>query len=440
MISTPDNKLSACPQCDLLLRRAETPPNHTTSCPRCGCVLGRNHSGSVEKTMALAITGLLLYLPAILLPLITLEKLGMSEKANVIDTIFRFYGSGYYFVSAMTLFSAVLMPACLLCLVFTVTLQLKIGTASPATARLLRHYIHLEEWAMLEVYLFGILVTIFKMAGTADVIYNAGFFSFIGLVFITLGIGVVMDRNLFWDMLDFEATPLPPLAKQVLHSSRASLEVTASQAGLATCLTCNKLEPLNDMAKPPSHCSRCGEKLHLRKPHSLSKTLALILTSALLLVPANILPIMRVDFLGVSEDSTILDGILHFLEDGSYLIGIIIMVASILVPLFKITGLGILLWSTSAKLPYFLQQKARMFRIITFIGRWSMLDIFVIALLISLVDFGFLTSIHAAPASTFFCLVVAATMIAANTFDPRIMWDNCRPCNPAHQVKTNYEH
>ena len=329
--------LTSCPHCDLLLRRGWTPANHTTSCPRCGYVLGRNHSGSLNKSFALSITGLLLYFPSILLPLITLEKLGMKEQANVIDTIIRFYSNGYYFVSAMTLLSAVVLPACLLGLAFIITLMLQTGRAAPRAARLFRHYVHFEEWAMLEVYLFGILVTIFKMADTADIAYNAGFFSFIALVFITLGMTVVMDKNLFWEMLDCENDSRPEAALQAAQAEGRGNDLTAAQAGMVSCLTCSKLDMLEDIhGQGHAVCSRCGDRLHLRKPHSLSRTLALVMTSALLLLPANLLPIMRVDFLGVSEDSTILDGILHFLESGSYLIGLIIMIASILVPLFKI--------------------------------------------------------------------------------------------------------
>lgn len=428
MISSPSIALTACTQCDLLISSNQTPVNHTSVCPRCGCVLARHHKNSLDKTLALGITGLLLYIPAMFIPLITLKKLGMSEQANVVDTIIRFFESEYYFVTIMTLLSAVVMPLCLIGMVVTICLHLKTGKATPFTAKLFRHYMHLEEWAMVEVYLLGILVTIFKMADLADIIYNAGFFSFIGLVFTSLGITVVMDKDLFWRLIENTSDPSSDHDRQEAPVSLKCTAHTATYAGYATCLTCNKLEPLNsDTSMPPKHCSRCGDTLHCRKPGSLSKTIALVITSALLFLPANLLPIMDIEFLGISDKSTILDGIILFFEDGSYFIGAIILVASVLVPLFKIIGLSILICSTQFRFSRFLRQKTAMFRFIAFIGRWSMLDIFVIALLISLVDFGFFTSIKAAPAATFFCLVVAATMLAVNTFDPRIMWDNCLP-------------
>lgn len=420
--------VSACPQCDLLLQHHDTPDNHACICPRCGFVLRRNRQGTVDKVLALSITGLLVFLPAILLPLITLEKLGMSDQANVVDTVVQFFQSEYYFVSFMTLVCTIVFPLTLLLLTFIISLQLKRGRPSSKLARLFRTYCHLEEWAMVEVFLFAILVSIFKMIHTADIAFNAGFFSFIALVFVTFGICVVLDKHQYWDLLDPNGTAQAALQATAAQQLHEHSELTAAQAGLALCLTCHKLMPVDTLTEEPAApCSRCGEEVHLRKPGAMSRTLALIITSALLLLPANLLPIMQVDFLGVPDRSTILDGILYFLKTGSYLIGIIIMVASIFVPLFKVVGLSILLCSAHFGMPYFLRQKSKMFRIISFIGRWSMLDIFVIALLISLVDFGFFTSVHVAPASTFFCMAVATTMLAAITFDPRILWDRCCP-------------
>jgi paraquat-inducible protein A len=125
-----------------------------------------------------------------------------------------------------------------------------------------------------------------------------------------------------------------------------------------------------------------------------------------------------------------MDGIIYFFEHGSYGIGLIIFTASVLVPLFKIVGMGILLFATRAAAATRLRQKTKMYRFISFIGRWSMLDIFVIALLTAIVDFGFFTTINAAPAATYFCMVVISTMLAAIVFDPRIMWDRSMASQP----------
>ena len=128
-------------------------------------------------------------------------------------------------------------------------------------------------------------------------------------------------------------------------------------------------------------------------------------------------------FLGIPSNSTILDGIIIFFQEGSYFIALIILTASILIPIFKIVGLTIILLTIKFKRVKYLRQKTSMYRFIEFIGRWSMLDIFVIALLGFFINFGFLSSIETAPAATYFCLVVVTTMLAAITIDPRLMWD-----------------
>ncbi len=163
--------------------------------------------------------------------------------------------------------------------------------------------------------------------------------------------------------------------------------------------------------------------MHFRKPESVTKSWALIITSLILLFPANFLPIMKVDYMGAAQYSTIMDGILYFFKEGSYGIGVVILVASVLVPVFKIVGIMMILLSIHFDIKSWLEHKTLMFRFIKFIGRWSMLDIFVIALLTGLVDFGFLSSIAAAPAAPFFCGVVISTMLAAEVFDTRLIWD-----------------
>lgn len=170
-------------------------------------------------------------------------------------------------------------------------------------------------------------------------------------------------------------------------------------------------------------CPRCGASVHYRMPDSISTTWGLLLTSAILFIPANLLPIMRVDFLGSQEYSTIMDGILYFFHSKEYGIGLIILVASILVPLFKIIGLFLILLSIRFRWKTWLRHKTMMFKFIQFIGRWSMLDIFVIALMSALVDFGTFTSTQAAPGASYFTAVVICTMFAAIVFDPRLLWD-----------------
>jgi paraquat-inducible protein A len=418
--------LTACPDCDLLLPKTEAPVGYSAVCPRCGRKLGKGSEGSIAKVLAFSLTGLLMYLPAISLPLMTFNSFGFSDSANILESIVNFYRNDYYLVSLMVLLSAVVFPLILLTTIFIITLQLQRKRYPAYLAGLFRMHLHLEEWAMIEVYLLGIMVTIIKMGGTSDIHYHTGIFCFSSLVLITLAISTIVDHDLFWRTIEEKGPAeknIPPLAS---FSDQEEATVNAAGQGFILCHTCHKLSPA---ALAGTGCPRCRTILHERKPHSVARTWALILTAAILIVPANLLPIMEVDFLGIPDRSTIMDGIVYFFQDGSYLIGLIIFTASIVVPVFKIAGLFILLLATRPGNHHFLVQKTRMFRLIAFIGRWSMLDIFVIALLSVLVDYGFFTSIHTAPAATYFSLVVAATMFATMTFDPRIIWDACCPGN-----------
>ena len=201
--------------------------------------------------------------------------------------------------------------------------------------------------------------------------------------------------------------------------------LTAQDAGLIHCLDCHLLtEKRHGIIE--LRCPRCGARLHSRKSTSLSRTWALLISSLILLFPANLLPIMTVTYLGEKQPNTIMEGIEHFIRSGSYFIALLIFFASILVPVFKVVGIMLIMISIQKKWKTWLRHKTLMFRVIKFIGRWSMLDIFVIAIMVALVNLGTLTSIVPAPAATYFAAVVVLTMLAANTFDTRLIWEDNR--------------
>lgn len=424
------DSLTACPDCDLLIALPEVPENHTLHCARCRKRIWKRVANSNKKVLALSISGLLLYFPSMFLPLMTFSSLGFKDSANILESIVNFYQNDYYFVSFMILLSAVIFPLLLLTSIFWVSFKLYFNKFPKYLPKLFRMYLHIEEWAMVEVYLLGIMITVIKMRDTSEIVYHSGLFCFVFLVIISMAVSTNIDKLLFWQKLE------KCLGKALTAESifPLSSRINAANMGLILCSSCNLL----NQDKKENYCRRCGEKLHLRKRKSSSRTLALVITSAIFFVPANILPIMQVDFLGIPEKSTIFDGIIYFFQDGSYLIGLIIFTASILVPVFKIVGLSLLLFTRQPCSRKRLRQKTQMYRFIAFIGRWSMLDVFVIALLTVLVDFGFFTSIHAAPAATYFCLVVASTMFAAITFDPRLIWDKCFDCSlPQNKIITS---
>ncbi|MNM74397.1 Paraquat-inducible protein A [compost metagenome] len=177
--------------------------------------------------------------------------------------------------------------------------------------------------------------------------------------------------------------------------------------------------------QPRAHqnCSRCGARLHTRRPNSILRTWSLLLTAAVLYIPANVLPIMTVNLFGQGSPATIMQGVVELIHAGMLPIALVVFVASILVPTFKLVGIALLLYSVQRRLMLSPRQRIIMFRFIEWIGRWSMLDLFVIAILVALVSFGNLASIEAGAGAMAFAAVVVLTMLAALTFDPRLIWD-----------------
>jgi paraquat-inducible protein A len=201
------------------------------------------------------------------------------------------------------------------------------------------------------------------------------------------------------------------------------MRMRAIDAGILICAEChelNKAEPDNDNLT----CTRCGAQVHPRRPDSMKRTWALLVTAAILYIPANMLPIMTASSLGQGDPSTIMSGVIQLMQHGMYPIAIVVFVASILVPTFKLIGLGLLLFSVQRRQPLSAKQRIIMYRFIEFIGRWSMLDIFVIAILVAVVNFGRIASVEANLGAVAFSSVVILTMLAAVTFDPRLIWDN----------------
>jgi paraquat-inducible protein A len=197
----------------------------------------------------------------------------------------------------------------------------------------------------------------------------------------------------------------------------------AIDAGLLICHDCHLLNPVrSDVHK--QFCTRCGGHLHARRPNSLARTWALLITAAVLYIPANLLPIMTVNSLGKGQSDTIMSGVIELVNYGMIPVAAVVFVASILVPTFKLVGITLLLYSVQRHQPMSARQRVLMYRFIEWIGRWSMLDIFVIAILVALVNFGSLASIEPGYGAVAFASVVVLTMLAALTFDPRLIWDN----------------
>ena len=197
---------------------------------------------------------------------------------------------------------------------------------------------------------------------------------------------------------------------------------TAASLGLYSCHACGQLS----RAVPGAHgvrCPRCGAGLHFRKPNSISRTWALLIAAMILYIPANVLPMMKTSSLFGSQSDTIMSGVVYFWTSGSWYLALIIFFASIMVPMLKMLALVVLLVSARRRSRWQQSQRTRLYRLVEFVGRWSMLDVYVVAVIVALVQLKALATIQPGPGAIAFGGVVVLTMFAAMAFDPRLIWD-----------------
>ena len=197
--------------------------------------------------------------------------------------------------------------------------------------------------------------------------------------------------------------------------------VTAASRGLGLCKACHFLQPCP--ASHSVHCQRCGASVSIRKPHSL----IFLVLAMLLLIPANLLPIMNILMFNRGDPSTIIGGVALLIHHGIYAIAAVVFIASFVVPLGKIASIIVLLLSVQHRWPMSTQRRTVMFRIVEFLGRWSMLDVFVVTVMVGLVRLGQTASVEPGMGIVAFGAAVIFTMLSSLSFDPRLIWDAADP-------------
>jgi len=201
----------------------------------------------------------------------------------------------------------------------------------------------------------------------------------------------------------------------------AAAPATGRSLGLLVCTRCRAT--VRAIGEKQSLCPRCEAQLFVRRPRSLSTTAALVITAAVLYIPANLLPVMRTREILGDDDDTILSGVISLAHQGSWPIALLVFFASIVVPLLKLVALGDILFAIWRGRVRNVRQRSRLFRMVEFVGRWSMLDVFALSLLASLVQIQSLAIVQVRPGAFAFAAVVVLTMLAAQSFDERLLWD-----------------
>lgn len=201
---------------------------------------------------------------------------------------------------------------------------------------------------------------------------------------------------------------------------------SAATKGILGCEACGLVQQ-ESSTEHAMHCTRCGTKVHFRKPNSISKTWALVIAAYVLIIPANLMPVMATGSLFGTEKDTIFGGVVFLWTSDSQVLAIILFCASIVIPFAKLFSLTFLLISVQLHSSWNPRFRARLYRMVEAIGRWSMIDVYVATMLTALVQFGNLMSIRAGAGAIAFATVVVLTIFAAKSFDPRLIWDAADP-------------
>lgn len=384
-------------------------PRQRACCPRCGHRVAQGPtSARLSDAIAWALAALIMLALVFGFDFLSFETGGIGHTMSFVDAIRALNGYGYPALAVLFILTTALLPGVFLSGTIYVSAAALSGRPLPlavATARLLRH---IQMWMMSDVLLVGILVSLIKIVSLARISLGPSFVMFCLFSLLLLKTMNTLDWLRLW-----RALAGPGGAPAGLQAGRTGREQRA-----AVCTTCGAVFD----TRSGHRCPRCGHRHWLQRVPRLQLTAALLVTAAILYIPANVYPIMHTHSLLGSEDQTIAGGVIQLIALGSWPIALIIFCASIVVPLTKIGALGWLCLCGRYGCHRDSAVQARLFRVTELIGRWSMIDIFVVAVLAALVQAGALMSITPGPAAVAFAAVVIITMIAAETFDTRLLW------------------
>ena len=399
--------LIECHDCGLFLRAKALPERSTAKCPRCGAGLYRRTHRGIDHAIALSIAGVFLFAIANVYPFMTFKLDGREQVSTLITGVWEFLGQGLWPLAVLVLACTIVIPLAIILGTLAVLIPVRYGLRVRGLGHLFRIVETMRPWAMMEVFMLGVLVAYVKLTDLATLEIGPALFAFTALIFVLAAAESSIEPREVWTALGDQG-----LRKMPGHQSRGRI---------VGCHACGLVLDLSGQAH--AACPRCGAHMHHRKRDSLNRTWALVITAFILYIPANLFPVMTVISFGRGHPDTILSGVKAFIEADMWPLALLVFFASVTVPMLKLWGLVFLLISVQRKSSWRLRDRAVLFRIIESVGRWSMIDIFMISILIALVKLEAIATIEPGIGATSFAGVVVVTMIASMMFDPRLMWD-----------------
>jgi paraquat-inducible protein A len=430
--------LIACHECDLLQHETVLADGGVARCRRCNAELYRSRPDGLNRALAWTLAAIVLFVIANAFPIVGLSVNGDLVQTTLFGAARILYRDGMWPLAGLVLATTIVMPLLQMVTMTYLLLPLRFGRAPLHPEVMFRTLRLSEPWGMTEVLILGLLVALVKLAHIAGVVPGVALWAFGAVMLALAAVSSAFDPREFWEQVSAARRASGAGANQThanhemhathamhaapIHAPAPAAAPTAARAGLFVCHDCGLLSK----AEPHAHeatCPRCGAQLHFRKPDSITRTWAYLISAIVLYIPANTLPMMDTSSLFGAQRDTIMSGVVYLWTSGSWPLAVVVFIASIAVPMLKIMALVFLVVTAQRRSLWLPVYRTRVYRVVEIVGRWSMLDIYVVTVLVALVQFNALATINAGPAAIAFGAVVVLTMFAAMSFDPRLIWD-----------------
>tara|TARA_Y100000310_G_scaffold291600_1_gene319668 strand:- start:2003 stop:3241 length:1239 start_codon:yes stop_codon:yes gene_type:complete len=397
---------TACPSCDLVVEIPHLNAKQVALCPHCNTKLSTSQACQDSTVVALSLSAIVMLLSSMFYPFLSFTSSGITQTITLPDAARILFNYDNDFLGLFIDISIIGLPMLLLLLI--IPLHLGVLKVLPYLwgKRLLKTTFALEPWIMSEIFLIGVMVSMVKIMSMADIEFGVSFWSYVAFVVLYVATMAKLNKQYLWKQL-----------KEPAYIDQTIANTRAIDQGLRACHVCGQL-------CNTEICSRCDTKTFTRNPYSVQKAFAWLITSVACYIPANIYPIMYTTSLGDEMPSTIIGGVMILWNSGSYPIAMIIFLASVVVPLAKALILSFLCYMVMKPANRQTKGYTRIYQLTEFIGKWSMIDVFVVAILVALVQLGNLMSVTPGIGTIFFTTMVICQMLAAHAFDPRLLWDS----------------
>jgi paraquat-inducible protein A len=402
-------EIIACHECDHLHHYELIPVGAKANCLHCGNLLYRHVPDSLNRSLALYLTALILFVIANTFPFLSLELGGRVVENILFSSGWAMYEMGMGELGVLIFLTSILFPLIVIVGMLYLLIPARLGKVAPRIGTVYRIVNALLPWSLVGVFMLGVLIGIVKLQDLANVIFGPAIVALALLLLVYTAARASFNPHEFWSI-----------------TGHSSIDLSSDKAKNKTILNCHTCGFLSIETDDHQHCVRCDTPLHHRIKNSIETTWALIFSAVVLLIPANLYPVMTVIRFGQGEPNTILSGVLHLIEAGMWGLAMIVFVASIVVPVMKLMILSFLSISVQKKSVWRPRDRTLLYRITEVVGAWSMVDIFLVGLLSALVSLDALSTIRPGIGAIFFAGAVVITMFAAQSFDSRLIWDNVR--------------